>query len=524
MGLKRLSGAGLFAAAVVAAPIAATHFTEGTVPGTFVGPDSSAEPYLIPATAGSGWETLALLSVGDVDEENGYAMVGIPDGLGALPGKFQEGRYVADKAYMTVFMNHEIGAGGGAVRAHGQAGAFVSEWAITLNSLEVKRGNDLIHTVYKWDAAANLFVFDAAIQFSRLCSADLPAYKAFYNPASGKGFDGRLFLNGEESGVQGRQFGHVLTGDEKGTSYELAFLGRASWENSVAHPNTGDKTIVVGLDDTSSPGGEVYVYVGNKQSTGNPVEQAGLVGGSLFGIKVTNGGSNYANGAVPLENAGAINGSFTLMKVTDPKYVGDGSVLQTFSTNNGFTKFARPEDGAWDTRDPRVFYFVVTGGINNNQGARLYKLTFSFDNDGNPTGGTIAMIVDRKDLLPAPPANVAQFDNMTVDGDGMVIIQEDPGGNTYLARVWQVNPSAPAGQRAASVLIHDPARFSAGPPAGLTIDEESSGIIEVTDLVKSANWFEKGRRYFLADVQAHYAIPGELVEGGQLLLIASPKK
>jgi len=38
----------------------------------------------------------------------------------------------------------------------------------------------------------------------------------------------------------------------------------------------------------------------------------------------------------------------------------------------------------------------------------------------------------------------------------------------------------------------------------LTQDEESSGIIEVTDLVHSARWFDKGRRYFLADMQAHY--------------------
>ena len=527
MRLRRLSVAALAAGAMVAVPMAATHFTEGSVEGTFVGLDSSQEPYVIPSTPGSGWETLALLTVGDSDEENGYRMVGIPDGLGALQGKFEDGKYVANKAYMTVFMNHELAAGVGIPRAHGQNGAFVSEWAITLNSLEVKRGSDLVQTVFRWDTASSQFVESPTAQFSRLCSADLPAFTAFYNPRTGKGFDGRIFMNGEESGVQGRQFAHVLTGADKGTSYELAHLGRASWENSTAHPNSGDQTIVVELDDTSSPGGEVYVYVGNKQSTGNAVQRAGLVGGSLFGIKVTNGGSNYANGAVTLENAGAINGTFTLQQVTNPAYVGDGNVLQTFSTANGFTKFARPEDGAWDTRDPNVFYFVVTGGTNNNQGARLYKLTFTFDANGNPTGGTIALVVDRQTLLPAPPANTAQFDNITVDGDGMVLVQEDPGGNDYLARVWRVNPSAPAGQRATSVLIHDPARFVPGTPRFITRDEESSGIIEVTDLVSSANWYEKGRRYFLADVQAHPPVPEtsdpELVEGGQLFLIASPK-
>jgi hypothetical protein len=77
------------------------------------------------------------------------------------------------------------------------------------------------------------------------------------------------------------------------------------------------------------------------------------------------------------------------------------------------------------------------------------------------------------------------------------------------------------------VLTSDAARFSNVPSAGpnfLTIDEESSGIIEVTDIVKSAWWFEHGRRYFLADLQDHHLIPGEEVEGGQLYLVASPKR
>jgi hypothetical protein len=34
----------------------------------------------------------------------------------------------------------------------------------------------------------------------------------------------------------------------------------------------------------------------------------------------------------------------------------------------------------------------------------------------------------------------------------------------------------------------------------------------------------RGRRYVLADLQAHYGIPGELVEGGQLYLVASPSR
>ena len=56
------------------------------------------------------------------------------------------------------------------------------------------------------------------------------------------------------------------------------------------------------------------------------------------------------------------------------------------------------------------------------------------------------------------------------------------------------------------------------------MDEESSGIIEVTDLVTSAWWYQHGRRYYLGDLQAHNLIPGELVEGGQLYLLVSPRE
>jgi hypothetical protein len=322
-------------------------------------------------------------------------------------------------------------------------------------------------------------------------------------------------MDGEESS-DGRAMAHVVTGHLKGTSFEVPHLGRMAFENVVAHPNAGDETIVIGLDDTTP--GEVYFYVGRKQRTGNPVERAGLVGGKLYGITVTNGGANYGSGAVARENNGPINGSFSLVDVSDFT-LGSASDLQTKSTDRAVTKFARPEDGAWDPNNPRVFYFVVTGANVDGKGqsARLYRLTF--DSISNPTGGTIELIVDRASLLPATPT-FAQFDNITVAGDGSVIVEEDPGNTPYLAQIWRVNPAT---KTATAIFNSDPARFGNPPPAPFNLDEENSGVIEVTDIVRSARWYEPGRRYFLADMQAHYLIPGELFEGGQLYLFASPK-
>jgi hypothetical protein len=146
--------------------------------------------------AHDGWEVTSLISVGDFAKENSYRMVGITDGLGAMAGKFEQGRYVADKAVMTVFMNHEI-PGSGIARAHGQNGAFVSQWTIHLNTLQVKWGEDLIQDGYTWDTGSGQFVLAPTAQFSRFCSADLPKATALFNPATGSGFAGRLYMNGE---------------------------------------------------------------------------------------------------------------------------------------------------------------------------------------------------------------------------------------------------------------------------------------------------------------------------------------
>jgi secreted PhoX family phosphatase len=496
---------------------------------SFTGPQSSQSPYVVPTA--DGWDVTSLVTVGDSAKESPYVLVGIPDGMGAVAGKFAEnGAYVADKAFMTVFLNHELGATAGVTRAHGKPGAFVSQWTVHLNSLQVKWGEDLIRRVVSWQpTASGAYAFadtTGTTAFGRFCSGDLPPRTGIYNPDSGKGYDGLVYMNGEEVGSEGRAYGHVVSGEEKGTTYELPCLGKFSWENAVAHPDAGDRTIVVGLDD-SSPG-QVYVYAGDKQDSGNPVERAGLQNGALHGIRVTDGGPNYGNGPVTGETSGAINGTFVLVPFTRAEAAGSGSALQSRSVALGVTEFARPEDGHWDTKNPRVFYWATTGRtVSSNplnvQSARLYKLTF--DSIENPTGGTIRLVVDSASLTGTDGQAARSFDNLTVDADGNVIVQEDPGNSAYIAKTWKIDPTKSLGQPGFAVQIFesDRARFSFDAPNGLTDDEENSGVIEVTDIVKSANWYEAGRRYYLGNMQAHYAIPGELVEGGQLYLMASPK-
>jgi len=488
----------------------------GKAGGAYQGPSSSQTPYVVPTA--SDWETTALLTTGDSpDNDSNYEMAGVPDGLGVLPGRPTPwGSYVDPDEYITVFMNHEFGATSGAVHAHGQTGSFVSEWTIRLDTLAVETGRDLIHNVYLWNGTAHVLSSGSSIQFSRFCSADLPRATAFFNPATGKGYPGRIFMNGEETGNEGRAFAHIVSGFEKGSSYQLPYLGRMSYENVLANGQSGDKTLVMGTDD-STPG-QVYLYVGDKQQFGTPVQRAGLEGGKLYGIRVTSGGSNYPVGTVPLESKGAINGTFDLVDVSDVA-TGTGAILQSTSGTRGITEFARPEDGHWDTKNPNVFYVVTTGASvgGQTQTSRLYRL--AFNSLSNPTSGTIEMIVDSASLTGTDGATARSFDNITVDDSGRVLVQEDPGNTSYNAKTWRVNPWVTS--EVEQILESDRARFTPGAPGFLTQDEESSGVIEITDYVQKAHWSKNGHRYYLADIQSHRALPNPLVEDGQLYLIAS---
>jgi hypothetical protein len=479
------------------------------------GPSSSEPPYV--TTTASGWTVSSLLTVGDGAAQNGYRMVGLPDGLGVIGGAWSPElrKYTRPDLYMTVFMNHEVRSYWGVPRAHGEIGAFVSQWTVELGTLKVLRGEDLIRRVMTWNNATGAYQDTTGTTvFDRFCSGDLPKPSAFFDAASGKGTATRLYLNAEEADVDGRVFAHVVSGPQKGTSYQLPYLGKGKWENALAHPSAGPQTVVVVLNDQSP--GQVYVYVGAKQSSGTLVQRAGLQGGRLYGVKVTNGGPNYAGAGVRVENAGAIDGRFTLVDLS--AYARSSStVLESQSDQAGITEFARPEDGHWDTTDRRAFYFTVTGA--NGQSARLYRLRF--DGTTWPVGGTIELVVDSASLRGTDGQAARGFDNLTVSPNGVVMVQEDGGGDAYLSKTWKVKPSNPLG--ALQVLRSNPAYFATGGANYLTQSEEHSGIVDVTTLVKPAPWFRTGRRYYLATIMDHSTEPDPaLVQGGQLYLFSGP--
>ncbi len=457
-----------------------------------IGPSTTQTPYL--TSTDPNVQFVSLLSAGDTvpgatnPDGSPWRFVGIPDGIGAFDNK---------DGTLTVLVNHEIGPTNGIVRDHGSIGSFVSELTIDWRSLAVVGADDLGKSLYLYDAATGTWGLDTDA-LARLCSADLADAAAFYDAASGLGTTARIFLNGEETGVEGRGFAWIASGENKGEVWELPHLGKFSWENMLASPASGARTVVMGTDDATP--GQVYLYVGDKQATGNDIEKAGLTNGLLYGIKAdfafeTSVGQSL-EGRFIVADSGDVSGS-------------TGQQLQDYSNAVATTAWLRPEDGAWDTINPNRFYFATTNAF--DQPSRLWALDF-FDVKNPEWGGTYTALLDGTE-------GQQMLDNLTVAADGKVLLQEDVGNQTRLSKVWSYDPATDG---LTEVAQHDPARFGTPPVAPFNQDEESSGIVEVTELFPR----DPGQRLFLVDTQAHYPFGAEgsaerqeIVQGGQLMLM-----
>jgi len=481
----------------------------GTSARAAQGPSSSAAPYLVPVRQGVSFTSI--LTAGD--SIDGYTMGGIPDGLGA---------YDNNDGTFTVLMNHEWGntVGAGNVHAHGAIGGYQSRWVVRKSDLAVTSGSDLIQRVYNWDKTTQSSLSTSStVAFNRFCSADLPKQSALYNPLTGKGSQEKIFFAGDESGTNGYAVATVATGSSAGNAYILGKMnfrdngsgGTAygGWENLLANPRQSDTTLVIGTNDGGSglQQNSLSVYIGTKTNVGTEADKAGLTNGALYNVLVS--------GTVTTEDrtVGRFNGmNFTL-------------------SGSAATTFLRPEDGAWDTKDPSKFYFVTTDrasatgtgtGTQTTQAAasRLWRLNFNDITDPT-TGGTIDLLIDGAaggvgGVRPEMMDNIA-FDDLTGD----LVISEDVGNNARNGRIWSYNPGS--GQ-----LVELAKHFSANGDVGVAAtspfnqDEETSGQIDVTALFTGVQGYDTSSyRYYLMADQQHYLTGTNLtVEGGQLLLMS----
>ena len=466
-------------------------------------PTSSATPYVLPVAGGGVLSVVSFMTVGDsvnlrADGVTPYRMAGIPDGMGA---------YDNGDGTMTLFVNHEHTAtANGINHAHQPAGvvggSYVSRWIVKTTPgadfLRVTDGQDLMTSI-----ALSTLGGGSLTNFNRFCSADLALQSAFYNAATGLGTTERIFITGEESGSNGRM---VAIGAVERKGYELPAFNPllGGWETGCARPYASDTTLVIGTSDGGA--NRVFMYLGTKLATGNVAEKAGLLNGVGYGVQVQVDGVNFAteNRALCFATSGA------------PRY----SATFTFAAGGtaAGTTFLRPEDGAWDPSNPADFYFVTTDRIDNIEAggtqtasSRLFRLHFSDVN--NPlAGGTIDALLDGTDIMNMGD-NLCVFND--IQGGTRVIIQEDSGNSSHNAKTLLYTVATDTLE---IILESDRARFGdingVAAVAPFNQDEENSGVIDARDTL--------GMGWFIGNMQAHYAQPGELVEGGQIYAFYAP--
>jgi len=492
--------------ATAALPLTAVGATAANAPADAdgvdffgTGPSTTTLPYIRPVPAGV--DITSLLTVDDAGSaKNGYEMVGIPDGLGAF----------AKKDNLVVFMNHELSFDLGIERRHGQNGAFVSRLVIDPVSGTVLRGRDLIDPgVEYWDYLTSDYadaphgagtqddgdVFVAALEdFSRFCSGDLTAPGQLYDAESGAGYEGQLYFANEEAGDEGRLFGVT----KAGSAVQLPRLGLFSWENTLAAYNQTETTLVIGNEDSST--GQLWAYVGEKMTTGNPFAKAGLTNGASFVMDLLD------------ETVDADAEFRTTFGKGDPQpfdlsevdWDQSGLDQNAEAAAEGMT-LNRIEDGEFDPNNPNDYYFVTTEGAPYEGGdaGGLWKVSWN-DIEQPELGGTLELVLDGSEGL-----NLNKPDNMTIDRNGNMLIQEDPGDVADVARILAYRLSDGA---YGAVAEFDADQFAPEGDDFLTMNEESSGIIDTEDLL--------GEGTFLFDAQVHVAPLNnveEYVERGQLL-------
>lgn len=494
---RRRARAGLAAMALVAtsatlAPFAGSAGAVVADPDVTTGPSTTVRPYVLPVA--DGVEIRSLLTVDDQPAGNGRAMVGVPDGLGVTRR--------GDRA--VVLMNHELRNTAGAVRDHGQIGAFVSRNVVDPDTGKVLATSDLIQAVRFWDYAGARWGAvpsgAASAAFNRFCSGSLSDPGVL---RSGHlGFGGQLYFANEEAGDEGRVFGVTLWGQ----ATQLPRLGLFSWENTNVADTDSAATVVVGNEDGGS--GQLRIYVGRKTAAGSAVQRAGLHNGLLNVLDVVDQSVStdaefraaYGKGvAVPV-------------RPSRIEWNATGAEQNLEAEQKGLA-LNRIEDGAFDPKHPGDYYFITTEGGDTTEaepgvsrdGGGLWRLRFK-DVSRPAAGMSLTLLLDGSEqpLLNKP-------DNMDIDRRGHLLIQEDPGGNDHVARVLAYDL---ASKRIATLAQFDPDHFAPGATAApATTDEESSGILDVADTF--------GGGTFLFDAQVHTADglsdPVTQVEHGQLL-------
>ena len=515
----------------------------------------------------------------------GYTIPGVLDGLGATQ---------LDDKVVRVFVNHEFGFGVGFPYelANGTqlTGARISYVDINRNTRKAIHGELAYQTMYARDGSVVDSVSDLDYPgLNRLCSGSFYEAEQF---GPGNGFADAMYITNEESSSRfdGPGGSYWALDPANGDLWALPSLGRGAWENLTQLDAGRTDTVALmladdfGTRDSSfdvNPAPPLYLYIGQKDASGDFLARNGLRDGRLF-VWISDDGDkdprdfngtgsmrvgrwleftdiNFRTDLVGADAAALDtdgnedtgigvprgDGQFVGADYTPDGYAVD-STLRIAGRDAGAFLLSRPEDIATDPADGTRAVIASTGRERLFDGADIWGTTYIFDVD---------FAFDEKgEFDPAASTTTAEIiydgnetgdfglrspDNLDWADNGLVYVQEDRAISSSLfgqssgaeASVWKLNPNT---YQATRVLEMDRSAVPFGQtdtdPDDLG-DWESSGIIDVTSLFPTS----EGERLFLLDVQAHAIregaiIQGEdgdrntsLVEGGQLMFASEPE-
>jgi hypothetical protein len=487
MGKMRITKPIIAGAAVVTAvAFAASAFALGSKPVYVLSKNSAVN-------------IKAIATVGDA--VTGTMVRGIPDGMGA---------YDNGRGGITLLSVHEVSTGS-ALALKGKSST--APWGTSITQFNISKTNKSVTQVQNFIQKVNFYnyttgkyqetpagaapvgatagYFDWGI--SRFCSATYAPAGTFIH--NGVGYEGGLFLSGEETGDESRGFAF----EQNGTGYQLPRMGMMSFENIMPSLKPGANTVVIASEDGSATDSQLYVYAGKKQSTGTAIDKAGLTNGDIHVMNIP---------TIKSDNL------FRTTVGKNKKMPAEFVKVDWNTTTSAFAKesrekgttMARVEDGHWDPSNPNVFYFLTTESNKDpiatapnpatptvsRDGGALWRLTFK-DSQNPAAGAELELLLNGGESL-----YLAKPDNLTVTEDGKyLLIQEDPGNNAALARIVAYRVSD---GKMAVVAQFDANKFMKGGSEFMTEDEESSGIIDATKLLAKPG---DTNSYFFFNAQVH---------------------
>lgn len=545
-----------------------------------------------------GFATAPLLTIGGV-LDNGYQPVGVLDGLGAM-------QHPDDDGLVRVYANHELlNFRGNEYEVDGitLTGARISYFDIDKETKSIVDGGIAYNAIYdaNGERATDTSLFTEPFApafggqpgdgselagFSRFCSAVLVEAGQF---GDGRGLESTIFFAGEEDGggfnsVGGGEWAlDTATGD----LWHVPSMGRGAWEN-VTEIDTGTTTHVAFiLADDSSPfdvddfdanqaegdadreAAPLFLYVGEKDASGDFLSQNGLRDGKLYVWVADEAG---VDSPAEFNGMGTKTGDWVEIDntpVADPAMRSqDGSTgfdefgyptqrtLWSRAEDVGAFGFSRPEDVATNPDDGSEIVLASTGvdtfdidpGTGNGVDTfgTMYTVKTDFADINNPTADLTIVYDGDADAARA----LRSPDNLDWADDGFVYIQEDEAeedtasgdevlfgegaANPNEASIVRLDPTTGAITRVAEINRDALPEGQFDADAGSAGEWESSGILDVSSL-----FGDEPGSLFLYTVQAHgiedqedFALnetafednpiqDNNLVEGGQLAFLSS---